>query len=390
MFANEEQIKTMYLKGQVKVSLREKEKLISKGRTSLIPPGTHREIRAAEIKIRGFLDLPRIHELEAKGGGSVKLLSAEGGFTLIRGEVIRFLLSREGELREFEAKGKASITEQGEGSKPTRVIEGETISVESEAKVLHISGGKGSKPRISLKESDIYAKEIRIFLDSNDLELSDDVKAILKLQKEEERSIGFFSREEPVFITAQKMRYTEEQNRFLFKEKIKMWQERKTLTAEEVMLDEKTGRISCLGGVKSMAPYEPKEGEEERIEISAQTMDYKPDESIILYQNACSLKLKDTDLQAQSISVHLKGKKGDMENIDAHGNVVILQNLREGRGEKAQYDLKKETIVLLGNPVLIDKDKGVVRGDKLTFYMADGRIIVENKDRERSTTVIKS
>jgi hypothetical protein len=26
----------------------------------------------------------------------------------------------------------------------------------------------------------------------------------------------------------------------------------------------------------------------------------------------------------------------------------------------------------------------------LTFYMADGRIVVENKDRERSVTIIKS
>lgn len=74
------------------------------------------------------------------------------------------------------------------------------------------------------------------------------------------------------FITAQKVRYTEEQKRFLFKEKIKMWQERKTLTAEGVILNEETGTISCSGGVKSTAFYAPKEGEEERIEIAAQTI----------------------------------------------------------------------------------------------------------------------
>lgn len=42
------------------------------------------------------------------------------------------------------------------------------------------------------------------------------------------------------FITAQKMRYTEGPKRFLFKRKIKMWQERKTLTEEELILDEET------------------------------------------------------------------------------------------------------------------------------------------------------
>ncbi|GAH32736.1 unnamed protein product, partial [marine sediment metagenome] len=63
--------------------------------------------------------------------------------------------------------------------------------------------------------------------------------------------------------------------------------------------------------------------------------------------------------------------------------------LGEGRGEEAIYDPDKESVVLLGNPVLIDKDKGITRGDKLTFYLADDRILVENKARERSATVIK-
>lgn len=390
LFTNEEQVKTMFMKGEVSVDISEREGLISKGRTSLIPPGKDRKIKADEVKIRGFRDLPKIHELEAKGGSTVKLISSEGGFTLIQGEFIRFLLSREGELREFLIKKKAVITEQGEGPEPVRILEGETMTTTAEAKVLQIKGEKNIEPRIFLKDSEIYATEILIFLDSNDLELNGDVKACLRLQKEEEKSIGFFSREAPVFITAQKMRYSEEQKRFSFKERIKMWQERKMLAAEEVILDEETGRISCSGGVRSIAPYKPKEGEEERLEISAQTMNFKPKENILLYEEKSSLVVKNANLQAQSIFVHLKGEKGDMENIDAKGKVSIVQNLREGRGEEARYNLEKETIVLLGNPVLIDKDKGVVRGDKLTFHMADGRIVVENEDRERSVTIIKS
>ena len=52
-------------------------------------------------------------------------------------------------------------------------------------------------------------------------------------------------------------------------------------------------------------------------------------------------------------------------------------------------DVENETIVLLGNPVLIDKNKGKVEGDKLTFFIADDRITVENQGQERSITVIK-
>ena len=69
--------------------------------------------------------------------------------------------------------------------------------------------------------------------------------------------------------------------------------------------------------------------------------------------------------------------------------VIIVQDVGEARGKEARYDPDKETIILLGNPVLEDKERGITKGDKLTFFLADGRIFVENKGKERSVTVIK-
>jgi lipopolysaccharide export system protein LptA len=78
-----------------------------------------------------------------------------------------------------------------------------------------------------------------------------------------------------------------------------------------------------------------------------------------------------------------------MQKILAEGKVIIAQQLSEGRGEEAHFDMENETIVLLGNPVLINKDRGRTEGDKLTFFLADDRILVENQGKERSFTVIK-
>jgi lipopolysaccharide export system protein LptA len=78
-----------------------------------------------------------------------------------------------------------------------------------------------------------------------------------------------------------------------------------------------------------------------------------------------------------------------IQKIVARKKVVIVQELGEAYGEEAVYDPENESLVLLGNPVLIDKDGGRTEGHKLTFHMADDRILVENKDRERSVTVIK-
>ncbi len=281
------------------------------------------------------------------------------------------------------------ITEAEEGSGPARIIEGELMTTTDNANTLDIKGENDRKPRLLFKNSEIYANQILVFLDSKDVELIGQVKAALQLQREGEGSVGFFSREQPVFVASQKMKYSEQERRFHFKEGIRMWQGDKILTAEEVMLDEEANKISCSGGIRSIASYKSKEEEEQRIEISAQTMDFNPEENLIVYRDKGSLRAGQTDLQSQSIFVHLKGKKGDMETIVAKERVIINQNDRQGRGEEARYDLDNETLVLLGDPLLIDKDRGEIRGDKITFSMTDGRIVVENKDRERSTTVIK-
>jgi lipopolysaccharide export system protein LptA len=78
-----------------------------------------------------------------------------------------------------------------------------------------------------------------------------------------------------------------------------------------------------------------------------------------------------------------------MVRILAKGKVLIIQETKEGRGEEADYDLLADTVVLTGNSVLVDKEKGVIEGDKLTFYLGDGKILIENKERSRSAMVIK-
>lgn len=389
LFADGEQIKILVLEGNATASVAGTEKMFSLGKNSFFPPGTKKEIKADQIRIYGFQNLPKIHELIATGGCKFKFISSESGYTMIQAKEVRFLLTSEGELEKFHALEKAMISEVEEGPKPLRVIEGESMTMNGSTDVLDVIGEKDRKPRLLFKNSEIYANQILVFLGSKDVELIGEVKAALRMQREEEKSIGFFSAEQPVFVTSQKMKYSEQEKRFLFKEGIRMWQEGKILTAEEVALDEGTNEISCLGGVRSIAPNKHKKEEEQRIEISAQTMNFDPEENFIVYKEKGSLRIDQTNIQAQSIFVHLKGKKGDMESIVAKEKVIISYNDRQGRGEEARYDLEKETLVLLGNPVLIDKDKGEIKGDKLTFYMADGRIVVENKDRERSATVIK-
>jgi lipopolysaccharide export system protein LptA len=185
------------------------------------------------------------------------------------------------------------------------------------------------------------------------------------------------------------MRFFAEQKRFLFNRDIKIWQQKKVLSAEEIELFEETGQILCTGRVESTLPHTTKEGKEEKIKISSQKMMYFPEENLIAYQENGYLIVKDATLRARFISVYLGEENKGIQKIVAREKVIILQSMGEARGEEALYNPGEESLELLGNPVFIDKEKGTTEGHKLTFYMADGRILVENKDRERSLTVIK-
>jgi lipopolysaccharide transport protein LptA len=349
-----------------------------------------REVEAEEIELRAFADFQKVQSLEASGNCFFKFVSSSGSSTHILAESVKFLFDQEGELKEFQALKKARMIDQEKNSEERRFIEGDALIIKDKTDVLRVKGKGPYGARVASSDSEVFAEEISIFLDNNNLEVKRGVKVILNSKKGEKKRIGLFSKEYPVLIDAKEMRYFDEQKRFLFNGDIKAWQEKRILLAEEIVLYEETGKILSTGGVKSIFPHKPKdEKKEERVEISSDKMTFLPEQNLIFYEKRSSLKVKDIDVRAQSVSVYLSEEEGDMEKIIARGNVVIVRNLGEGRGEEAIYYPDKESVVLLGNPVLIDKEGGITRGDKLTFYLADDKIVVENKARERSATVIK-
>ena len=219
---------------------------------------------------------------------------------------------------------------------------------------------------------------------------SGNVQVIFDTEEEEEKVVGFFSENKPVFITTQEMRYFASRERFNFSGGNKVWQDKDILSADMLNINKNTGKVTAEGNVSSTFPYVPKDKEEEeRVTITAKAMSYDPDKNIVHYQGDNTLKMEDILLKAQSVFIHLDKDEG-IKGVTASEDVVVRQEQYEGQGQRAVFDMEKRTIVLTGNPVLITEDQGRTEGTKLTFFIADGRIVVENRGRERSVTVIKS
>ncbi|MDH4258610.1 MAG: LptA/OstA family protein, partial [Candidatus Aminicenantes bacterium] len=345
---------------------------------------------AREIALKFFEEISELNEVRATGGASVKFISSNGSFTHVRGESVEFEFDTEGELTRFLASKSASVTKQGEGPDEQQMIEGHTIAKDRESDILWVTGKGAYEARIGSPDRDVFAKDIAISLENDNLEVKKGVKVILKSKSDEESAIGMFSKEHPVFIQAEEMRYMAEERRFLFNGDVRAWQEKKLLRASEIVIDDKTGNMICTGGVESLIPHTPKgQEEEEQLKISSERMTYIPEENRVTYLEKSTLRIKEAILTARSISLYLDEEENDVQKLVARDKVIIQQEWGEAYGEEAVYNPEEESLVLLGNPFLMDRNKGKTQGDKLTFYLADGRIRVENKGKERSVTVIK-
>jgi len=410
-FYEDDNLRILYLRGRVKISLEEKAAAEARQSANQLKKSTapaelragpernflqseKQEIETEEIKIRWFLNTAELHSVESKGRCFFKFISASGEQTQVHGEAVDFVFNRGVKLREFRVFGQARLVGLGQDGVPFRDVEAEAIILDGETKVMNIRGKNGVLARFATQRNEAAAEEIEVSTQDDSFLAKGKAQAVLRPQAETSAATGFFSKDKPVFATAQSMRYSGAEKRFLLSGNVKMWQDKEILLGREISINEATQEMLGRRGIVSVFPLQAKEKDkEERAEISAETMSYDPKANQIVYeggQDRCSLKTKNVFLRAGTMTVLPGQEAGKVRSLRATKNVLIIQGAREAVGEMADYDVEKDTIVLTGRPVLTDKDRGTVKGDKLTFRLGDGTILVENRDQERSVSVIKS
>jgi lipopolysaccharide export system protein LptA len=76
-----------------------------------------------------------------------------------------------------------------------------------------------------------------------------------------------------------------------------------------------------------------------------------------------------------------------LDRIIALGNIVVQQQDRRATGEKLVYTAADEKFIMTGgSPLLADSQHGTIRGDSLTFYSRDDRVLVESNESSRTIT----
>jgi lipopolysaccharide export system protein LptA len=78
---------------------------------------------------------------------------------------------------------------------------------------------------------------------------------------------------------------------------------------------------------------------------------------------------------------------GDLDRIEAVGNVKMVQLNRVVTGEKAVFLQDDQKIIVTGNPVMREGDN-VIKGERIIVLLEENKGIVESSQNKRVTAVI--
>ncbi|PKN77231.1 MAG: lipopolysaccharide transport periplasmic protein LptA [Deltaproteobacteria bacterium HGW-Deltaproteobacteria-10] len=139
----------------------------------------------------------------------------------------------------------------------------------------------------------------------------------------------------------------------------------------------------------------------EPIEIVSDRMDAYNEKKLVIFSGNAVATQGDKEIKSDRLFLYYKkdtGKKdkvgakeiagtGDLEKIEAKGNVIVTQKERIATGEEAVYYQDSGQIILTGNPVLRD-GKNLIKGDKVIVFTNEDRGVVECDPKKRVKAII--
>ncbi|MEW5802066.1 MAG: lipopolysaccharide transport periplasmic protein LptA [bacterium] len=134
---------------------------------------------------------------------------------------------------------------------------------------------------------------------------------------------------------------------------------------------------SVAAGVKTGKVQAAKsQAEEVKILITADEVEFDPQNEIATYTGQVTVTQENTSLHADRIEVHFSAKGKDIEIIKAFGNITITQEDRIITAQEGVYYHQERKVILTGNPIT-RQGGNCISGDKIVYLWDEGKALVE-------------
>lgn len=140
---------------------------------------------------------------------------------------------------------------------------------------------------------------------------------------------------------------------------------------------------------------------DEPMEITSNKMEVFNENQVIVFSGNAMVKQGDKVLKSDKLFLYYKQKPdkkkkagtieiekaGDLEKLEAQGNVSLTEGERIATGDEAVYFRDSGKIVLTGNAMLRE-GKNSIKGDRVIVFINENRGVVESNSKKQVKAVI--
>jgi LPS export ABC transporter protein LptC/lipopolysaccharide transport protein LptA len=151
-------------------------------------------------------------------------------------------------------------------------------------------------------------------------------------------------------------------------------------------------RLSASGGVTSTLhprPDKAQKREPAAVEARSRELVYDEKERRVVYTGDVEIRQGDILTKSPEAIVLLSADGAAVEKLLAGSPVEVRQGGRRATGERGTYTPKDETLVLVGEKVVLQDADRRLEGRMLTFQSGSDRIRVDGREEVRSEAVLK-
>jgi len=235
---------------------------------------------------------------------------------------------------------------------------------------------------------------------------------------------GMLSEDDPLHARAKKMRSSGHNSQIRYDGSALLWQGANRLQAEVVEIDRGKNELKAHGSVVSQlldkaadpgkdAGGKNTAGKEGAAKdnaakktatdpaarvftiVQAPDLEYNDRERIAHYNGGVELARPNMHVKAHEIVAYLRNDSNDssLDHAIADGKVEVLQTAptrtRNGNSEHAEYYVDEDKVILEGGqPQFVDSLRGATRGEKLTWFSKDDRLLVNGVEDKPAKSVI--
>lgn len=241
--------------------------------------------------------------------------------------------------------------------------------------------------------TELHAQAIDIKTDLGDIQGRDGVRHILRGRSAVHAGL-LGSGNEPTLVTAGRFDYTAKTRLAAYEHDVLLRSGKDEVRAGALKIQERAdGKRTLVAAGRVISRMQPKARTAGKIpatlEARAAEMSYDEALNRIVYTGDVYIRQGDIQTKSPTATLSLNPGEGSIKTLEAGDPVEVQQAARRASGSRGTYTPSTETMVLVGDNVVLDDATGQVQGRALTFHVGDDRVLVDGREEVRTQMIIR-